>query len=486
MLGAIECFPGITVNLGSGHNLVQILSMQGYPALNIGQGGILFQGSGGLDDLAVENDSSFPMGISGNVTVQGKTAGSALMESGSNADASFSLAANSNASLTVSGNISAAVACTGHASFYTSVGVGRSGSLAIGGSVTLSTVDSDASKGTNVGSSVFDENSGNVVVFGKVSEVASSDLGMAQNFLGTTGVGTISVFGGVTQDATSTSGSSSNQITTQGYVSSPGGNILIAKDVIQQSGGQTVSDSTTETAGNKIASSRGSLTINGSAYQTIDDLSEKSGTVENNLVNCAGSATLSIGATAGGGVSQGGLSNLSITNEVSASAAGTLLDFGTVLQGGVESGATDEVYLSGSGDLGAGFIDQDPNAGSGNVLDKVYTDGTGNLLVGASGINITPHVAGAIGGGSVTNSVYTKSVGVLKTNGQVTITTTNDANVMETATNNVFRAGGLERNTLGGRDHARVIRPAIPEELHFFRWLCCQRRSLGRDDQWLG
>jgi hypothetical protein len=74
---------GITVNLGTGFDTYTVESVSGAPALNIGGGGVRFQGKGGQGgSLTVTNASDAAMTISGNVVVQGNGPGGSLKLTG--------------------------------------------------------------------------------------------------------------------------------------------------------------------------------------------------------------------------------------------------------------------------------------------------------------------------------------------------------------------------------------------------------------------
>ncbi len=126
---------GITVNLGSGYDSYYIFSNPGDPALNVGAGGITFQGAGGTGDhLDVFNNTANPMSILGNVTVQGKTPGSALNESGSIGSA-LDLYTAGSGTLTVNGSVRVSQNGTGPGGQLANIFTEGAGNLSILGAV---------------------------------------------------------------------------------------------------------------------------------------------------------------------------------------------------------------------------------------------------------------------------------------------------------------------------------------------------------------
>ena len=198
---------GITVNVGNGYDTYHLYSKAGgNPALNIGLGGILFQGTGGLgDDLEVYNKSDAAMTIQGSVIVQGTNAG-ALAESGAS-DSYAALYANGNAgsTLNVNGFVSFKQKGTGTGGQYNSVHADNAGS------VNVSTFVSETSLNTNSGTqhnSVYNEGGGSVTVGDggiAINESNISSTAYKSNTVYTSSTGSLSTTGQIVIVATNNS-----------------------------------------------------------------------------------------------------------------------------------------------------------------------------------------------------------------------------------------------------------------------------------------
>src|SRR5262245_50124768 len=304
---------GITVNLGNGADTYHVFSKSGDPALNVGSGGIVFQGAGGtVDDLEVFNESASPMTIAGNVTVQGTAPGSALGLNGAT-KSEFDLATVGSGSLTVDGSVLFNINGAGTGPQYNQIYTLGAGDLSIVGSVTETSSQSSSGFQSN---EVFANGTDNLLIGGNVTQ-STSGGGAAENSVSAEGSpANVKIAGAVAQSAQGGSGLSFNTIST---FSNLGGNVSIglgatqsatshdARDdvwvagsgsraVATQAGGISQTASTTggaSTAENDVftdASGTGSLSVGGSVVQAATSAYSEINHVFNN-----GSGNLTVG-----------------------------------------------------------------------------------------------------------------------------------------------------------------------------------------------
>ena len=196
---ALSTVTGITVNLGSGYDQYSIFSQSGDPALNVGKGGIVFVGAGGVeqDTLEVSNQSSNPMTILGSVTVGGSTAGSPLDLVGSGLS-EFEVHADSSGSLTIDGSVSFIESGTYIEAndIYTD----GTGDLTIGRGVTENVGTGDSMQTQNL---IYTAGAGNIKIGGSVTQTAAA-TNESQNLIVTEAgsPGSIAIGGSVTETST--------------------------------------------------------------------------------------------------------------------------------------------------------------------------------------------------------------------------------------------------------------------------------------------
>jgi hypothetical protein len=363
---ALSSVSGITVNLGSGFDIYEIFSRSGSPALNIGAGGVLFQGAagGGMgDQLFVVNDSSSAMTIGGSVTVQGSTFHSALAHSGSNSSI-FNLFTNGSGNLTVLGSVFASQSSSGSGDESNQVDTNGAGNLTVLGSVFASLSSSGSGKEFN---DVLTFEPGNLKVFGSVTEiVAGPGTGSRENSLVTEGAGNLTVGLSVFQSATGGSGvfppdevGAKNSVETgPDQFTGADGSIVIGGAVSQtgSSTGGVKNLVKTEIAGGNITISFG-----------VTQNATSSGGNADNEVNAAGSHSIRIG-TVVGGVTQTATSNaLTAENFVEAEGSGNVTIGNPLL--GVLGGSVNQTAFS---------------SGSATAFNNVITKGSGNITIAGS------------------------------------------------------------------------------------------------------
>ncbi|HEY3966098.1 MAG TPA: hypothetical protein VGM05_16175, partial [Planctomycetaceae bacterium] len=461
---ALSTVSSITVNLGSGYDSYDISSNPGDPALNVGAGGITFQGAGGAgDDLEVFNNSANRMSIIGNVTVQGKTSGSALNESGSSGSELNLYTAGSGA-LTVSGSVR-----------VSQNGTGSGGQLA----------------------NIFTQGAGNLNILGTVVELSSQrSSGLQQNYVQTEGTGNITIGLGVTQTTANGQGGSENYILTASPAG--GGNITIGSIA----GGLTQTASDTDVIHNYAQIEyAGSIAISGDVTETGSSpagagifnylLTQGDGTISvgggvtqagtsaiyvNNDVYTFSNGNVSIGARSGGSITQTATStgNVGVNNYIYAYEAGSLsvaagikqtgttanfvnndvfarstgnvtvgwLAGGSIAQTATSTGSVgvnNYIATYGSGNLSAATAIVQTGSTSNSVNNFVFTDGSGNLLVGVGGITMNETDPGP--GGDNYNEAYADSAGRLSTNGLITMNAANRSGPSDFTKNYVYTAG---------------------------------------------
>ncbi len=380
---ALSSVSGITVNLGSGDDTYHIFSAAGKPALNIGTGGILFEGASGGgtgDQLAVYNDSSNAMTIGGNITVQGHTSGSELAHSGSTTS-EFDLYTGSNGNLTVNGSVSADQSGSGSGAQSNEIDTDGAGTLRITGAVTQTQTET----GSGTQENLVETN--------------------------TNGSGALTIGKGVTQSATGGTDVSNNEIITLGN-----GSLSI-------SGGVTQTGSDADAVHNAVAVYNlfaGSITINGSVAQNATG----TGTAKiNDAVELEFESSGSI--TVSGSITQNakGTGTATIQNIVGAASS--------------SAGSISVGFGSGTG----GITQEATGTGTATPIeDIVATASSGNLVVASGGITINES---AQGNANRSNHVYTDSTGSLSTTGRITIKTNNSGSSSSDVTeNDVDTAGG--------------------------------------------
>lgn len=417
---------GITVNLGNGYDTVGIDSHFADPALNIGAGGIVFQGSGGTGDyLTVSNGSAGPMAILGSVTVQGVTPGSPLIQDGST-NSTFYLFTAGGGNLTVDGNVSANVQGSGAAAYE----------------------DND----------IFSAGAGALVIQGSVTQTSTeTSTGYAENDVEVTALGNVTIDGNVTQTAVTTGGGSSNHV--EGNYSI-GGNLTIGMNLKQTSGGS----SATQTVENDVESIlNNKVTIK----QTVTQIaSSPTANIVRNLFDLQGKGNVSVNGN-GVGLTQVATGNVDCYNYLDVTGSGNMSITGAVSQislGGVPSNV---FYDDGTGNLSVSALTQTAHSTSGAVANKIFSDGSGAVTIGSGGIVINVQLNESTAPVSpVTNSIYTAGKGSLKTTGLVQISTTNNSAAPDTTTNTidtngntsaVLSLGGVSINNFGPQSQKNII-----------------------------
>jgi hypothetical protein len=394
---ALSSVSGITVNVGNGYDTYSIFSKSGNLALNVGAGGVLFNGVGGTgDNLEVFNNSTNAMTILGNVTVQGSTFGSSLTESGSSASF-FDLDTESGGSLTVGGSVSASEKGTGSGSQNNSIFTNGAGTLCVAGSVTES--------------------------------LTQTSSGYQENDVDTDGAGNLTIGLGVTQCAMAGTNEGFNKIFTHSGTS---GNVSIGGSVAQTA--TNVSFVENEV----FADSTGNVTVKGSIIETATSTGGS-----NDAENFVDTDSLGNVAVAGA-VSQTASSAFFVENEVyNETSSGNVTIGAQIAQtasGAASQGANNYVFNDGSGTLMVGLsITQNATTTSGEVGDYVFDESTGGLNVGPGGITINESNSAATGNGF--NQVYSQSSGILSTTGLIIINAANSTAASFNTVNSVDTKG---------------------------------------------
>jgi hypothetical protein len=386
----VDYISNITVNLGSGKDTYQILSMPGHPALNVGSGGITFQGDGGLgDSLLVSNASNNLMTIQGAITVQGATVGSPLTESEA-----------TNVGLPLGFDL------------YSNVG-----GITVGGKISVNESETGGAPLTNK----IESGDGNLDLKGTTTLVVTSGNAQIENDVEAGGSGQLTMLYGLTELADSTTGKSVNQLLTD---STAPGNILIESGVDQE--GQSSGEHD-----NEVRSHVGSITVydsvkqDGAGSQSVD---------QTNIVESEGGGNVKIGIL-WGTLTQTASGSDSATNDFGATSSGNVTVNGYVSQFVIQSAGTmnNDVFDVGSGNMTIhSSLQQQSTVGSGTITNDVYNSGVGKFFVGAGGINI--NTQSDTSGADITNivnNVYTGGqanfgFGTLTCKGLVNITSTNN------------------------------------------------------------
>ena len=437
---------GITVNLGSTADSYLIDSKAGSPALNIGSGGVTFQGAGGtVDDLEILNNSTSDMAILGNVTVQGTTAGSALAVSGST-ETQCDVALTSSGNLTIAGSVSLDLSGSGIGPEYNQIYTLGSGNLHIQGSVNSTTSESNVGYQNN---EVFANGTGNLVIDGNVIQAALGAAGAAENSVSAAGQpANLIIHGGVGQSAKGGTGSRINDVSA---FSNVGGSVLIDQGVVQVAvgNGRVVTNEV-------ILSGSGSITIGptgGSLVQSAQNSGESHAAENDLFTDPSGTGFLAIGGAVGqsaksqykeinhifnggsGGmtigqqvVQTGAVSSSKVTeNYLYNDSASAFTILGSITQTAVSSSSIDnkvDNLLNGSMYIG-GSITENATASAGTVSDHVYTS-TGGLIYVGGGITINESNAATLSAiFDVSNMVYTLGSGPITTVGRIVINANN-------------------------------------------------------------
>jgi hypothetical protein len=483
---------GITVNLGSGLDSCRIYSAAGAPALNIGAGGILFQGAGGYGDaLVVSNDSSNPMSILGNVTVQGASAGKALTYSGAG-QSEFDLFTGGSGSLKVFGSVSLHEQGTGSGAQYNRIYTNGAGDLSVAGFVAESQSETSSGCVTN---EIGTDGAGSVAIGLGVTQSAIGGTNGSWNEVETNEPGNITVGMGVQQKAICTSGEAHNRVETNNapgagnitinyslaqvslssnddavneVVVNSGGNVTVgaigggisqtatsddsggdatntvenyaAGTILAVHGGVTQSASSPYYEGNDIGTNGGTLSVAGQVAQSgAGSTSDES----SNYISDRGSSpfTISLWAT------QSGSSTGQVDNEtyIYPGQSGSLSIGAWLTQTATGQNLTNKAYNFGTGNFTVGAsITQNATATSGITFDYVYADGSGKMTVGAGGITIHESNASS----SNDNRVFTHGTGSLSTTGIITITAANSGGTSFDSTSNVVQSSQNPSATL--------------------------------------
>ena len=469
---------GITVNVGYGYDKYDIFSKSGYPALNVGCGGVVFQGGGGTgDDLEVFNASTNAMSILGNITVQGTAFHNGfnpLIQSGT-VLSSFTLKSTNSGSLTVCGSVAITLQGTGSGGQSTSIMTVSQGGLNILGSVTESLTQTNSGSLTN---QVASNGPGNVAIGGCIMqtanaasgsvendvEVESSSLGnltvggavkqtascaandAAVNYLRNQGTGNLKIGGSVVETVTNTGFSAKSSANNEAlfYNSDTNlpntGSVMIggwltqvsdcssangAQNYIYQAsqGAFTVALFVAQTA-NSDSLTRNELQINGSGSVAIGGAftQKTTGGASSgvNLVSNPNAGSLTIGfilaQSSSGAAKQCNIIQLTMTGNMTAKCGiSQTASGGTSLSNKVHNGGTGALKTGGS-------VVQNSTASSGTTSNLVYTDNAGGVSIGGN-VCITEWNPTATG--QNTNSVHTKSTGSITIGGVISITSNN-------------------------------------------------------------
>ncbi|MBS0267260.1 MAG: hypothetical protein JSS02_35375, partial [Planctomycetes bacterium] len=349
----ISTVTGITVNLGNAYDTYNIYSKSGSPALNVGIGGITFQGAGGTgNDLRVHNDSANAMSIIGNVTVQGTTVGSWLTQSGSSSSY-FGLYTNSTGSLTLQNNVSVALKATGT---------------------------------ENISSEIYTGAAGNLSILGAVTQKQTLTTGVGENGIFSGGTGNLTIAYGIQQSQVGLAPGSSNFVSV-GYAgsdfesyptSASSGSVSIAHIGIAQSSNNTVFNQNLVTL---VSGTTSSMTVYGTVTQTATTaaldlngpiITDFPSDAANVISNDTGGAL-----TIGGNVAQNS-SGYFGNNLIELYAAGNIAIQGTVTQTNTSSSSANNfVGVSGNGTLSvsASLTQSATSAGGAfNLLSSQYSE----------------------------------------------------------------------------------------------------------------
>jgi hypothetical protein len=460
---------GIVVNLGSAYERYSIFTKSGDPALNVGGGGVLFQGAGSAGvDLEVDNQGTFPMSILGNVAVQGATAGSALTINGS--AQSLTKVYNGSASpLTVAGSVSINEIGNGTGALFSDISTQGPGDLKILGAVTSALTETGSGNQTNC---VSTEAGGSISIGLGLTQSTSGGSGQAGNQVFTDAAGSIAVGQGITQNATGVSGEVENYVAT-----GSSGNLTVnfglaqagtsfgddvANNIVVKGGGNLtvgvfgggISQAATsvDEAVNSItgtSAATGSFSTSGDVMQTASSAYEESNTLENDgsgsfhiggQIKQAGTGSTAYGTTnsvdnnssaalqVGLWVDQSGASTFDVSNSVliSGGRSGNLSVGAWITQTATGANLTNLAYDAGSGNFSVGaFVSQKATGTIGGNDDAVYASSSGNVTIGGGGININE--SSTQSGANDYNKVYTSGSGRLATSGFIVITADNSA-----------------------------------------------------------
>lgn len=457
---------GITVNVGSGYDQYYIFSNTGAPALNVGAGGIVFQGVGGTGDhLEVFNNSSNAMTILGSITVQGSAVGSPLIHSGSSASV-FNLYTASGSSLTVDGSVSISQKGTGTGSQFSQVKTEGAGNLTILGSVTETSTETSSGFQENY---IYTHSTGNISIGQSVSQSGTGGSGDSFNQIYTNGStgGNVSIGGAVTQVAMN-----SNYVENDIYSSDPG-NLAINFSV-----SQTATSSSNAANNYLYVNGSGSVAVGAIAGGITQTATGANGTYNDIEIDSTGNLSVG-GAVTQSGSSPGFVDNAILINTPTAG-AGNVTTNGSVTQTGTSSGnaaenfvktsvfgnitvgavsggitqtatgltlAENEDFTKGSGSIIVGLsIVENATATAGHVENYVFDDGSGNIKVGPLGITINESNSASTGNSY--NQVYTDSSGSLSTTGVITINATSNSGAATFTTQNEVYTQGSASGTI--------------------------------------
>lgn len=494
---------GITVFVGAGYDKFQIYSSSesGYPALNVGAGGITFQGGTNQgDDLEVYNDSSAAMTIGGNITVRGNTVGSALAHNSAVPSAVarygdsildeswFKLYTNSGGGLTINGSVSASQSGAGTADLHNEVYTDGSGNLKILGSVTETltltgsgyqendvatwgtgsitingNVTQSATGGTDNSVNYIEAESssggGNLSLLGSAMQTASDSFS-ARNYVITDYSGSVSIARGLTQTATGTGTASSAE--NHVFVAASGG-ITVGSSLL--GGGVTQTATSGKQADNSISVfdvGSANITIGKSTLGVLGGSVRQTATGTGNggdkrfrnevVTETSGSVTIAGSVTqtgTGASTSDPSWNHVETTAEVG---GGSVTVGGSITQNAAATGNGwfyNDVDTYGSGSVTVGYIGSIPGVGgitqnatgSSYIDNGVFSVGSGNVKVGAGGITIYETSSG--GNFDVHyNGVFTDSAGSLTTTGLIKIKATNSSSGPYSTDNFVDTEGG--------------------------------------------
>jgi hypothetical protein len=473
----------IKVNLGNSFDDYTIESAAGAPALNIGAGGIVFQGPGGNGDvLDVCNNSSSPMSILGSITVQGASVVKPLTFNGSS-QSEFNLFTNGSGSLSVLGSVLLHEQGTGSGAQYNRIYTNGAGNLNIAGYVTESQIQTDsgyqensiatddvgsiaiglgvtqsATGGTNgCDNDVVTSEPGNIKIGLGVDQTAKCDAGDAENQIFTfnsLGSGNITINYAVTQVSQSSNGDAHNEVEVDGgnlAVGAIAGGISQSATSAASSGdadnevenftsgilfsiggGVTQSASSSDSEYNSVLTNGGTLNIAGQVAQSGVG-STSNGTT--NYIENLSSSPLTIGLWA----TQTGSSTGYVSNITHAEGGSGSLSIGLWLtQTATGSNLSNKAFDAGAGDFKVGTsITQNADSTSSSTLDYVYVSGAGDMTVGAGGILIHESNSSA----SNDNRVYTHGTGSLSTTGMIIIIANNSGGSSYDSSSNTVQSG---------------------------------------------
>lgn len=435
---------GITVNLGKGQDIVKIESsaIEGvsYPPLDVGTGGIAFQGAGGEgDEIDIANNGSNLMEIRGDVSIHGMNPNSPYLVTGVPHAPGFSFSIDQpydgggiqiggNVNLSETANSGNVVSNVIGSQFGDHGGIGSGGSsIAIEGNVLESITASGNSDAENL---IEDDSPAGIVIDGYATMSVTAGTGqIASNTIWTTDTGAISIGGGVAQSMNAGSTTCSNSITTEDQVT--GGNIGVVLGVSQ-------SCTSAGNGSNSIQAVNGNLTIGGTIAQAVSGLNSQKGS---NTVEVTG-----VGNLTSKSVSQGAVGNVSASNTINDNGIGNLTVNGSVTQSLLGMELSNNIDDSSSGNLSiTSAVTQQVLAGQGDLVNAIADNATGNLTIGANGITISTQIVQTGGQGSIAkNSVTTKTAGKLTTKGPLKITTDNNSAVTASTTDLIATSGGTQ------------------------------------------